>query len=350
MTAPTSATARLAARLRELRLSHWDDPVTQPVLGSLLGVKPPTISSWEKPDGSAIPTVDRLRRYALLFATRRSLEADQLLQDDELTSAERATRDALLDDLLELRTAALEEAGEPTVELRNPWFFPDGAAVRIICGRLAQRPDLASGSHRNYMALTAYADQDALIELFGHLRAMNPTSDVGFELARRLEDDDLHAHLVVLGNLARTQHNLLNWLPQDLPVTQVADPEWPDGEVFEVTRSDGVVERYGPKFVRRGRVTQLVEDVGFFARTSSPLDAARTLTFCSGVYTRGVYGAVRCFTDRNLMAANARYLQHRFGDAPTFGFLARVRVIDHAIGTPKLEDEQVRVHEFSRSV
>ncbi|GAA3093740.1 helix-turn-helix domain-containing protein [Pseudonocardia yunnanensis] len=333
-------TETLPVRLRILRQRHWDEPITQPVLGRLLGVKAPTISSWERADGPAVPPPERLAAYATFFASRRSLEADRLLDDAELTASERTDRDALLADLLRLRQQALSSS--PADDL-DPWVFPDGAPVRIICGRLADPPRTARGQRWNYMALSAYGDLDALVELYGHIRARNPESDVQFELAGRLEGDDLRAHLILLGHLAWRQTDLRHLLPSDFPVRQTGDEGIEDGEIFEVA---GTGERFGPVFVVDGDDRRVVEDVGFLARTPSPVDSARTLTVCSGVYTRGVYGAVRCLTDRRHRADNASYLHRRFAQTPTYGVLMRVRGTDHAIGTPRLGDDAVRLYEF----
>lgn len=331
----------LAGRLRALRQSHWAAPVTQPVLGQVLGVKPPTISSWERADGPAVPADERIQQYARFFATHRSVEQSRLLTDDELTAEERALRDELLDELRQLRAAAVGAGPQPGPE-PDPWQFADGAPIRIICGQLDERPPTASGANRNYMALSAYTDQDALVELFGHLRAQNPRSDVQFELAGRLEGDDLHAHLVLLGHMARRQTDLRHWLPEEIQVRQVSEDGIP-GEVFEIGER-GSGPRFRPSFSRDQK--RVVEDVGLLARAPSPLDSSRTLTLISGVFTRGVYGAVRSLTDHELRLDNARYLRERFGDAPTYGLLMRVLVAEHAVGTPKLRDAHVRLHEF----
>lgn len=330
--------AALARRLRDLRLQHWDAPVTQPVLGRLLGVKPPTISSWERSDSPVVPPRERLDAYASLFATARSLTEGRVLDDTELDDTERDRRRELLAELTTLRDSAVRSTGDVT----DPWHFPDGAPVRIICGKLSDPPQEARGHRWNYVALSAYADLDALVELYGHVRARNPESDVGMELAGRLEPDDLHAHLVLLGNLARRQTSLREML-REFPVHEIDDdPRVPDGEVFELDGS-----RFYPTFVEtEDDRLRVVEDVGLLARTTSPLNDARTLTICSGTYTRGVYGAVRCLTDAALREENARYLAERFPGTATFGMLMRVRGADHATATPRLTDPRIRLSEF----
>jgi transcriptional regulator with XRE-family HTH domain len=331
----------LSHRLLLLRQRRWDEPITQPVLGSLLGVKAPTISSWER--GEAVPPHDRIVSYATLFASRRSLDAGGLLDEADLTDAEQAERAALLADLTQLRQRALEPR-ETTAPDPDPLRFADGAPIRIICGKLDAPPKTAGGHRWNYMALSAYADLDALLELHGHLRARNPDSDVRYKLAGRVEGHDLRAHLVLLGNLALMQTDLRHLMPR-LPVSQVVDESAaPDGEVFELASSG---ERFGPVFTGEGEERRVVGDVGLVARMPSPVDATRTLTVFSGVYTRGVYGAVRCLTDREIGPANARWLHDRFEADTTYGVLMRVRGADHAIATPRLSDPDVREHEFS---
>lgn len=330
----------LAQRLRRLRQQRWAEPLTQPVLGHLLGVKAPTISSWERFDSPAVPPAERLAAYATLFSSPRSLEAGRILDDAELTETETAERDELLYDLTELRRKALSgESGRDA----DPWHFPDGAPVRIICGKLADPPTTAGGHRWNYMALSAYADLDAMVELFGHIRACNPQSDVRVGLAGRLEGADLNAHLVLVGNLAQRQTDLRELVPR-FPVRQVVDDEIGEGEIFEVVETG---ERHRPTYVGEGTHLRVIEDIGFLARTRSPLDGSRTLSICSGVHTRGVYGAVRTLTDREMHDTNALYLHERFAGDDTFGVLMRVRGSDHAIGTPRLSDPSARLLEFS---
>ncbi len=330
MSSPTA----LSDQLRLLRTDHFGKPVIQKTLSSALKVSAPTISSWE--NGGAIPSVERLEDVARFFATPRSVEQRRLLADTELTAEERLHREKLLVELLSLRSDGPADALTPEADF---WRFPDGP-VRIICGQRNPMPAEADADNPNFMALASYADLDSLMELFGHVRACNPTADVRFARPDLVRDDDLHAHLVVLGNVAAVQSALGNWL-LDLPVAQVRDPK-DVGEVFEAT-VDGRVERFEPVLSDDGAVT---EDVGLLARMPSPTDPDRTLTLCSGVYTRGVYGAVRCLTDHRTARFSQAYLRTRFAGIPTFGVLMRVLVVQRLVSTPRLDDERVRLFEF----
>jgi transcriptional regulator with XRE-family HTH domain len=343
----SSSAGPLAARLRLLRRSQFDQPVTQSAVGAALGVGAPSVSSWE--NGKQVPRPEHLQGYARFFATARSLELRRAPADEELGADERVVRDRLLAELEELRAAATgAQVAAAPARAPNPWHFPDGAPVRILCGRLdpADRPRFASGREPNYMALSAYADQDSVVELFAHVRAENPHSDVRFELARRLESEDLQAHLVLLGNRAAGTATL-SLRPSHLPVRQVADEAVAGGEVFEVTGPGSTAVRLRPTLAENSGGPVVIEDIGFFARTPSPVNSARTLTVCSGVFTRGVYGAVRCLTDRALQDTNSAYLAGRFGGESAYGILMRVRVADHAIATPDLSDATTRLHEFA---
>ena len=323
--------AALARRLRQLRDSRWPDRrFTQQHVAGALGVALSSISSWENTRVVKIPPPNRLADYALLFATARSFERDRLrlLPPDSLTADERRERDELAAELEELRLASMGGAAKAT---SSSWRFDDGGPVRIVCGLNPDRPDNASARHPNYMQLAAYADLDSLVELFGHVRSQNPDADVRFDLADRLEPDDIKAHLVVLGGLNR----LTGWAAGmvELPVEQIDDPDIANGEVFRLTSNPERVFR--PRFAPNGEV---IEDVGLFYRAQNPFNTARTLTLCSGVFTRGVYGAVRILTDLGLREKNQQILRDMFGDDGTFGLLVGVPIWDHATITPDLQN------------
>ena len=328
MSSPTP----LSDRLRQLRSDHFGKPVIQKTLSSALKVSAPMISSWE--NGAAVPTTERLEDVARFFASPRSVAQQRLLDDTEMTPEERLARERLVAELLSLRPDDLAET--------DFWRFPDGGPVRIICGQRDPVPAEADPDNPNFMALTSYADLDSLVELFGHVRACNPAADVRFARPDLVRDDDLHAHLVILGNIAAVQSALGNWLP-NLPVVQVRDPD-DVGDVFEATTEEQVA-RFEPVLADDGTVT---EDVGFLARMPSPTDPDRTLTLCSGVYTRGVFGAVRCLTDQRTARFSHAYLRTRFADVRTFGLLMRVLVVQRLVSTPRLDDHRVRLFEFPR--
>src|SRR5262249_44665544 len=103
-------------------------------------------------------------------------------------------------------------------------------------------------------------------------------------------------------------------------------------------------ECFYPTFDDEGRL--VTQDVGLLARTPNPFDPSRTLTICNGVFTRGVYGAVRCITDSEFRAKNEDYLTTRFCDTTTFAIVTPVPVIDHATATPDLTSVGNRLYEF----
>lgn len=344
MVAPVQTS--LPERLRQLRLKQWPDVrLTQPQLGKALGVGASSVSSWESAKHGKIPSGERLNDYAVFFSTRRSLQSKpaRLLPLADLNQEERSEYQRLTRELLQLRDAVADDWAGPT---RGLWHFPDGGRVRLICGRPpgeGKASHVSAGEH-NYMQLAAYADLDSLVELFGHIRAANPTADVRFELDPRLESDDLQAHLVFLGSpltnpAARYMATLVG-----LPVSQKADNNVDDGEIFRVDGASPT--KFAPVFRDGDPSSPLLEDVGLFYRTRNPMNSARTLTFCSGVFTRGVYGAVRCFTDAALRAQNEAYVLARFEETIEFGLLMRVPVFDHATGTPDLHVPNVVLREW----
>jgi hypothetical protein len=345
-----SGSAPLARRLRELREQRWPGHVvTQRALAEALGEGKPlslsSISSYENETTPAMAPERRLRAYATFFATERSIADDgpRLLPDAELTDTEMSARDELYLELLSLRTTV------PTARITSTagaaqdlWSFPPGEPVRLLCGRLeGMSHPYASPSDPNYTDLLSYADLDALVELFGHIRMRNPTCDVRFLLHDRLTSDDLSSHLVLVGGIGLNRAN--KWIldKTDLPIRQVASEEVRNGEVFEVI--DGIAGPFMPIVTKD---LGLVEDVGLLARLPNPNNTARTLTVCNGVYSRGVLGTARSLTDAELRGQNEAYLRRRFTGRSHFCILMRVPVLGGKAVTPDLQRPENRLYEW----
>jgi hypothetical protein len=338
---------RLARKLRELRSSHWPDvTLTQAELASAFSafnpknkVAPATISSWESTNSPKTPTAARLSTYARFFATRRSLdEGPHLIPDEELTDDERSRFLAIEKELLDLLHAR-------DIPRRNTFSF-DAGPVTVICSESpsdAQSP-LASASDPNFTKLNQYADLDALIEIYGHLRASNPTLDVFHRISRDIRADDLSSHVILLGGIAwnaatrRFQEAL-----EQVPVRQVDDPEVESGEIFVVAG-----ERFLPGWEDHGTEERgpVAEDVAYLARLRNPFNSSRTLTICNGIHSRGVLGAVRCLTDARVRDKNEEYLAERFPDGQ-FALLLRVPVIGGEALSPDLKNKNARLYEWA---
>ena len=324
----------LGQRLRALREERG---ITQGRVADALGVKPPSISAYEK--GTTVPKAAHLDSYAVLFASPRWLDpsAPRRVNPDDLDPDERESYTTLKAELNDLagQTAPQITSTRPATPF---WRFPDGADIRLFCGQLsvAAAGRYADVADHNYMRLRNAADLDSLFELWGHVRRLNPDSEVRYVLGAP-GPDDLTGHVVVIGNIAQMQGAGRLMPAGTIPIAQVEVEEF-DGEVFEV---DGV--RYEPEF----EGNQVTEDVGLIARVPNPHNSDRTLTVCSGVFTRGVYGAVRALTDRRLRDANAEFLRLHHSDSNGFALLTRVRVAKGEVVTPDLRVVGNRLHEWS---
>ncbi|MBL7495513.1 helix-turn-helix domain-containing protein [Frankia sp. CNm7] len=346
----SEANRTLAQRLRRQR-EAVEGRLTQPQVARALGVSVATVSSDEN-IARGIP-LTRLGKYATFYAAPRADEdaRARLAAEDELTDEERAARDDLLDELKALRGAAAPVPDPPASMLpnaapRRTWRFDDEAPVRVVCGQIPveARSPLASPDNLNHTEMFSFADADALVELFGHIRAENPALDVRFRTSAGMGSDDVSGHLVLLGGLGWNQATVWYTRQADVPVTQISDPDFPDGEIFEVTR-DGGRRKYVPRMADNPDLG-LVEDLGLLVRIANPFNRSRTLTICNGVYSRGVLGAVRCLTDANLRERNEQYIFDRFGEAGEFGILMRVRVLRGKTITPDLHDPDIRLFEW----
>lgn len=347
----SSRGSALARRLRDLREHRWPDQnVTQKHLADALGgLSVGTISGYENERNPTTPPTHRLRSYSSFFATRRSLEngRPRLLRDADLDAGELAERDRLFNELQSLAAEQPDRESASVQRRTGIWTFPEHEPVRIVCGHLTgMTHPYADPKNSNHTELLTFADLDSMAELWGHLRMINPTCDVRFLRADELyRSDDLSSHLVLLGG------NGLNPAVQrivsltDLPVRQADNQMVPDGDVFSIDSDfpDALLP------VRTGDLG-LVQDTGLFARTPNPYNSARTLTLCSGVYSRGVYGSVRTLTDAMLRDRNEKYLAERFADLDRFAILMRVQVLRGNATTPDLGDPDVRLYEWPEAV
>lgn len=339
----------LAQRLRAFRSEQWPGvTITQPMLSVVLGVKVPSVSSWESANDPKIPPIERLEVYATIFATRRSLHNGKLrlFALSDLTQDERTQRDRIKLELLALRAAALGHSGAgvvmPNAFTGNPWHFPDGKPVTLICAQLPrvmrERMPYANPEDPDYIELYTYTDLDALFELHGHIRAANPDTDVRLRVAQHLSSDDYTEHLVLLGGIDwnTVTRNVLERIA--LPVRQVGEEDGGERGYFEA----GGQPHY-PKLSEDGA---LQEDVALFYRGPNPFNRKRTVSMCNGMYGRGVYGAVRALTDRLFRDRNTEYLTSRFANRDSYGILSRVSIENGTVVTPDWTQKESRLHEW----
>ena len=370
----------LARRLRALREEHWPEmKVTQAQLAAVLGssrkpVSVPLISSWESRRNPIVPPTFRLEDYATIFATPRSLEGDgRLLRLEEMTDEEQVARHKLAQELIRLRDDAVAAGGQAADDLAvgglaarglattqaiarslrsGQWHFAGDQPVTIVCAQLP--PDMldkmlyASRDDPQYIEMYQYSDLDALFELYGHLRAANPVSQVNLRPAPQLQRDHYADHLVVLGGVDwnRATRRVSDRL--QLPVRQVAEWDTPEGAYFEVTEEDGQAVQYRPVLDDVADRQILREDIALFARAVNPYNSKRTVTICSGMYGAGGYGVVRALTDINFRDRNAEYLRERFASAGTYCILTRVIVENGEALTPDWTQADTRLFEWSR--
>jgi transcriptional regulator with XRE-family HTH domain len=336
---PSPALLQLAVRLRQLRQEQWaNSKLTQGDLGKALGgdqgLSVATIASWENRTAPKLPQRERMFAYAQFFATPRSVTgAPRLVPLDSFTDEERATYETLLDELLALYDAARGKPIEPIVAGRS-WHFTDAGPLTLVCAQLPEDEavSLADPANPNYTELLSFGDLDAMVELHGHIRAENPAMDVFFKPATKVVADSLSGHVVILGGIAWNEVTQRILELTQLPVTQQDEPGLTSGDIF-VTELDGKERRYLPIWSQT-EPPKLIQDIGLLVRMPNPLNSNRTLTMCNGIHSRGVLGAVRSLTDKQLRESNERYIARNFPDNQQFGILMRIQVIEGSTMTP----------------
>lgn len=342
-----SRAVRLARTLRDLRESEWPGvELTQAQLAKALSVESrvasATLSSWESLNNPKTPTASRLSAYARFFASRRSLDPEpHLIPEDALTPDER-------DRYRELEVELLGLLHADTPVRRGTLAFDEGP-VTIICPEVPEedRGRLAEPSNPNFNKLQRLADLDALLEIWGHVRAENRLLAVRYRRPTEVVADDLSGHVILLGGIGwnRVTRRFQTAISQ-MPITQVEVPELDTGEIFTVKDADGERSFFPEWDDPQDGDRELIEDVGHIARLANPFQSSRTLTICNGIHSRGVLGAVRCLTDISVREANERYLGERF-PGERFAVLVRVPVVTNETLSPDLMNPATRLYEWA---
>lgn len=351
-----SAAVLLARRLRELREHEWDElTVRQAHLATAMDASPATISSYESPSAPKTPTTARLAVYAQFFATRRSVNGNgpTLRDPASFTPAERERFDQLKAELFALHAAIGRDPVVDEPERRQLLQFPGADPVVVVCPEapLDSLGPLADEKSLNHTRLHRFADADALLEVFGHIRALNPDLKVFHRLPSEIQQADLQSHIVLLGGIGwnPTTRRILSHLRTELPIEQIDDSSVPEGEVFRVTKgADREEYIHLPVFDTDEKTgsRELVEDVGLLARLPNSFNFGRTMTICNGIYSKGVLGAVLAITDETVRPTNEEYLARRFprGD---FAMLVRVPVVSGHPIAADLKNPRSRLFEWS---
>jgi transcriptional regulator with XRE-family HTH domain len=335
----------LARALRDLRESTWpDSELTQAQLAEALSsegrVAGATLSSWESLSNPKTPSAARLNALARFFSTRRSLEGQpHLISEAELTPEE-------TDRFRELESQLLQLLRPEDRKVQHIFQFDSGPVI-VICpdAPTEVQGSLANEDDPNFTKLQRYGDLDALIQLYGHLRAENPTIDVFYRLASEVVPDDYSGHVILLGGVGWNEvTRRIQGVRSRVPIRQIEADDLVAGDIFRIKTANGERSFY-PESEQLGDRNELIADVAYVARLHNPFQFNRTLTICNGIHSRGVLGAVRCLTDTSVRMTNDEYLTDRFPDGE-FAVLLRVPVVGNEPLSPDLRDPARRLYEW----
>jgi hypothetical protein len=132
-----------------------------------------------------------------------------------------------------------------------------------------------------------------------------------------------------------------------VPVQQHSDDDDPSRGCFRIVGEES--QSFAPVFEDRGTDRVIVQDVGHFLRAPNPLNRARTVTVCNGMYGTGVFGAVRTLTDKVFRDQNAKYLADTFGGRDAFSLLFRVQIVNGVVVTPDWTAPDTVLHAWSQA-
>jgi hypothetical protein len=316
------------------------------VLGGSEPLSIATVSLWEKPGSDRLPPPQRLAIYARLFCTSRSFDGDRprVLSPGELTEQERERETELYDELIALRERAQSTNVTATAKGSRSalWHFADPIAVSIVCSDATEPPPYAEPSHLNYTRYARYADLDALVVVYGQVKADNPARMVRILPTGRLAQDFALNHLIIIGGAASDAASLF---AQDIPLPTAEEIPGTDPVTYLFKCTVGEETREF-RSTRDGEGT-LVQDVGLIARSPHPIIPGGTVTLLSGVTSRGVHGAAQCFIDSHVRDTNERYLESAFENVESFCILMNIPVQNDIALPPNLWRENTRLYEWS---
>jgi hypothetical protein len=191
---------------------------------------------------------------------------------------------------------------------------------------------------------------DALLELYGFLKAENPKLQVSHRLTNDVQPEDYSSHVILLGGIGWNPVTLrFQRAIKQVPVTQEPVKDLKDGDIFVLQTPEGEkIRSFYPEFDDFGEGRELAFDVGFLARLRNPFRANRTLTICNGVFSRGVLGAVYCLTHNSVREGNEEYIAAHFPEGE-FAILMRVPVGSRKAIPPDLNGSTSRLYEWSPS-
>lgn len=355
MQIPDDPAVALASRLRDLRLNRWPGRrITQPQLAAALGVSPPLVSGWESRvrHMPMPPPVERLDAYAIFFATERSIDSEpfRLLDIDQLSDEERDRYETLLVELTEIREAVLNESSsnESCTERESLLHFPDRFDITIVCAELPtalRTMSYADPDSPDFGWLYTIADPDVLLELFGHVRALNPRNQVNIRPSIDMRPDDYTTHLILLGGVDWNvvTRDLLSRV--DIPVQQAGRCDSNECGKFAAEVGGARIE-FEPRMGDINGRQMLIEDVAHIYRGTNPYNSLCTVTMFNGLYARGTFGAVRALVDPKFRDRNEAYLRERFAGPGRFSIITRVVVVNGEVVTPDWSVPEYLLYEW----
>jgi hypothetical protein len=152
-----------------------------------------------------------------------------LISEDQLTPDE-------LERFRELESELLALFHPEDRKARRTFQFDAGPVV-VICptARTGVQGLLGAVQDPNFTRLRQYGDLDALIELYGHLRAENPVLEVFHRLTSNVVSDDFSGHVILLGGIGwnKATRRFQSAISQ-VRIMQTAVDDLSGGDIFRV--------------------------------------------------------------------------------------------------------------------
>ena len=232
---------------------------------------------------------------------------------------------------------AVQRHQSPDRPFKDVWGFGEFDEASVVCSELDSAEERQHPEPWEFIYLSKYGDQDALIEALTTIHELYPNAHVGYmtgtELWENRENDVLAGNLVLVGGPDYNRMTAAFERYSPFRYSQAAD----DNNISIRLKKGG--QAFSPR--KTGSSPEEDVDYGFFVSRRNPHNSQKRLIMIGGCHTRGVYGAIRAFRysrrEKDPIAeANCRSVLRKLGAKTEFFALFEVRGYGTTIPTPKV--------------
>ncbi|WP_299305555.1 hypothetical protein [uncultured Litoreibacter sp.] len=223
---------------------------------------------------------------------------------------------------------------EPRVtetDIHRLWFPEDTKEVTLVAATEDNPTPYIDATSPFYIYLDTLIDRDTLLGTSSFLSRFYPRCDIKLMAAERFSHGtglSLERDLVVVGGPGIPDDNI--------------EGNSASRQLFEAIQSDVSYSKSGKTISfsgekwrsKKDKKGRLLRDVGLFARFPNPFNPKFSVVMLHGMYTLGVLGAFRAFSEHPLAYNNVKSVLKEFGPNGAFEAAAYVNILEGEVICP----------------